>query len=68
VKLIESLSTRREEALLYRRLATLRTDVPLTEEPEDLEWQGALPALKEVSAALGDEGILKRIPRWRDAE
>jgi 5'-3' exonuclease len=67
VKLIESLRTRREEALLYRRLATLRTDVPLTEELADLEWRGAAPALKEVAAALGDEGILKRIPRWRGA-
>ncbi len=65
VKLIESLGTRREEALLYRRLATLRTDVPLSEELADLEWQGALPALKDFSAALGDEGILTRIPRWR---
>jgi 5'-3' exonuclease len=67
LKLTESLRTRREEALLYRRLATLRTDVPLTEELGDLEWRGAAPVLKEVSAALGDEGILKRIPRWRGA-
>jgi len=66
VKLIESLRARYEEALLYRRLATLRTDVPLTEELADLEWRGAAPGLKEVSAALGDEGILKRMPRWRD--
>jgi 5'-3' exonuclease len=66
VKQIESRRTRREEALLYRRLATLRTDVPLTEELGDLEWRGAATGLKEVSASLGDEGILKRIPRWRD--
>jgi len=32
----ESLCARREEALLYRRLATLRTDVPLPEELDDL--------------------------------
>jgi len=67
VKLIESLRTRLDEALLYRRLATLRTDVPLMEELADLEWRGAAPGLKDVSAALGDEGILTRIPRWRDA-
>ena len=66
-KLLESLRSRREEALLYRRLATLRTDVPLTEELKDLEWRGAAPVLKEVCAELGDEGILTRIPRWRNS-
>lgn len=36
-----NLSTRREEALLYRKLATLREDVPLKEKLGDLEWKGA---------------------------
>ena len=36
-----SLRERREEAALYRRLATLRTDVPLAEGLADLEWRGA---------------------------
>ena len=67
VKLIDSLRTRRDEALLYRRLATLRTDVPLAEKVADLEWRGAAPGLNEVCAALGDESILTRIPRWRGA-
>jgi 5'-3' exonuclease len=31
----------REDADLYKRLATLRTDVPLTETLDQLEWQGA---------------------------
>jgi 5'-3' exonuclease len=65
-KLIENLESRREEALLYRLLATLRTDVPLTEELEDLQWRGARPAMKEVCRELGDEAILERLPRWRD--
>ena len=67
MKLIESLRAHREEALLYRRLATLRTDVPLTEELGDLEWRGAAPGLRDLSASLGDEGFLARIPRWRPA-
>ncbi len=37
----DSLAARREEAALYKRLATLRLDVPLAEGLEDLEWQGA---------------------------
>ena len=39
-RLVESLAAHREEALLYRRLATLRDDVPLAEGVADLEWRG----------------------------
>lgn len=38
--LAATLEARREEALLYRRLATLVTDVPLRESLEDLRWRG----------------------------
>jgi 5'-3' exonuclease len=37
----ESLRDHREEAYLYRLLATLRTDAPLGETLDDLRWQGA---------------------------
>jgi 5'-3' exonuclease len=40
-RLAASLASRREDAALYRRLATLRTDVPLAEGLADLEWRGA---------------------------
>lgn len=63
--LTDSLSQRRDEAYLYRTLATLRTDVPLTETLNDLKWRGADPRLKQVCQELGDERILERIPRWR---
>ena len=63
--LTESLSQRREEALLYRQLATLRTDVPLKEKLSDLKWQGAWEQLKKVCQNLGDERIPERISRWR---
>jgi len=39
-RLAATLSARREEALLYRRLATLVTDVPLAGTLEDLRWRG----------------------------
>jgi 5'-3' exonuclease len=38
--LAESLDQGREAALLYRRLATLRTDVPLAEDVDALCWRG----------------------------
>ncbi len=40
-RIAETLRAGREKALLYRKLATLVTDVPLTESLEDLAWNGA---------------------------
>lgn len=63
--LAESLAARREEALLYRKLATLRSDVPLKEKLSDLKWQGAYARLKKLCGELGDERLVERIPQWR---
>src|SRR5688572_17194094 len=52
--LAESLSQRRQEALLYKKLATIRTDVPLEEKLADLKWQGAQRRLNELCAEMGD--------------
>jgi len=41
LRLAESLKSNMEAALLYRRLGTLRRDVPLKESLYDLEWRGA---------------------------
>ena len=65
-RLVESLGTHREEALLFRRLATLRDDVPLHEVLADLEWRGAAPEFDEVCRELGDEALAKRLTRRRD--
>ena len=64
-RLVESLHAHRQEAFLYRELATLRTDVPIAQELKDLEWQGAAAALKEVCRELGEETLVTRIARWR---
>ena len=66
-RLVESLAAHREEAFLYRRLATLRDDVPLEEGLADLEWRGARAELEEVCRELGDEGLAKRVTKHRDA-
>jgi 5'-3' exonuclease len=60
-RLVESLAAHREEAFLYRRLATLRDDVPLEEGLADLEWRGARAELDDVCRELGDEELLKRV-------
>jgi 5'-3' exonuclease len=65
-RLAATLRERREEAALYRRLATLRTDVPLVESLADLEWRGARrPDLEEICREIGAEELLARVHRWR---
>ena len=66
-RLAASLRGRREDAALYRRLATLRTDVPLAESLEALEWRGARRGdLGALCREIGAEGLLPRVPRWRE--
>ncbi len=62
--LAKSLAEQRDDALLYRRLATLRLDVPLPEtEPEQLRWAGGRqPELDELCQSLGLESLLDRLP------
>ena len=63
-RLAENLAAQSEQALLYRRLTTLRSDVPLNERVDDLEWRGARPELRQLCAELGAEDIPNRIMRW----
>ncbi len=65
--LAENLNTRRNEAQLYKQLATLRTDVPLEESVADLEWRGARRAeLEAVCEEIGDAALLARVSHWRE--
>jgi 5'-3' exonuclease len=64
-KLLENLQKDYKDALLFRELSTLRTDVPLKETLTDLKWQGAYPRLKKLCHELGDERIPERVTRWR---
>ena len=63
--LLENLKTHYDDALLFRELSTLRTDVPIKETLTDLKWQGATPRLKKVCRELGSESVLERVKRWR---
>jgi 5'-3' exonuclease len=64
LRLAERLRAQQEEALLYRRLATLRLDVPIQERLADLKWRGAHQHLKRLCAELGSQTFPKRVPRW----
>lgn len=68
--LSKTLRERRDDAMLYRDLATLRTDVPMTDEPralvDELAWKGARrDKLHEVCARLGETALLDRVTRFR---
>lgn len=63
-RLAATLASRRDEALLYKRLATLVRDVPLVESRADLEYRGALRApFEELCRRLE---IRPRWTRFRD--
>ena len=63
-RLAENLANHREEARLYLRLATLRTDVPLPESVDDLAWYGAHEGFRKLCVELGASDLLDRVPRW----
>ncbi len=55
-----TLAQRREDAMLYRTLATLALDVPLTDDLESLRWHGPTEDWAAVCASLGQGGGLER--------
>jgi 5'-3' exonuclease len=64
-RLSATLESRRQDALLYKRLATLVTDVPLRESLDDLAFKGVPRAAYEAlcdQLALGD--LRTRPARW----
>jgi 5'-3' exonuclease len=64
-KLAATLRHQIGDALLYRFLATLRRDVPLSESLEDLEWRGVPAEPFEAFCALhGFESLADRVPHW----
>jgi 5'-3' exonuclease len=47
-------------ALLFKHLATLRTDAPLFDDVEELRWRGPTAAFAECAERLGDARLLPR--------
>ena len=51
----------RKFALLFKDLATLRTDEPLFKNVDELEWHGTTPAFAAVADKIGNASLLKRV-------
>ncbi|MFE8604628.1 5'-3' exonuclease [Archangium violaceum] len=64
-KLAATLREHREDALLYRKLATLVTDAPISKSLEDLAWAG-VPRARFLSLcdSLGLTTVKTRPKRW----
>jgi 5'-3' exonuclease len=54
------LKTNRDAALLFKKLATLKTDAPLFRNVDELAWCGPGPDFPAWTARLGDARLLER--------
>lgn len=50
-----------EAALLFKRLATLRSDLPLFSDVDQLRWTGAKPQFKDWVERIADPRLLTRV-------
>ncbi len=57
----EVLGERRAQALLFKNLATLRTDAALFGDVDELRWRGPTESFEQTVAKLGDERLLTRV-------
>jgi len=64
-RLAANLAERREEALLYKRLATLAEDAPINRRLAELEWKGVpRGAFEDFCAEMNADRLLTRPRRW----
>jgi 5'-3' exonuclease len=59
----EIMGERRELALLFKKLATLRTDAELFTDVDELKWRGPSEAFAACAANLGDTKLVERCRR-----
>jgi len=60
------LGPNREPALLFKDLATLRTDAPLFSDVEQLRWNGAMDSFPAVAEKIGDPRLATRVQELTD--
>jgi len=63
----ESLRGGVEEALLFKRLATLRADAPLFSDVDALRWRGPTAAFPAAAGKIGDARLLPRVASLQSA-
>src|SRR4051812_7784559 len=63
----EVLGSRRDAALLFKRLATLRTDAPLFESVDALRWRGPTAGFDAFAERIADPRLLERCHKLASA-
>jgi 5'-3' exonuclease len=61
------LGEQRDLALLFKKLATLRTDAPLFKKVETLRWRGPTPAFAKWAKRMDAPRLLERCEKAADA-
>jgi 5'-3' exonuclease len=56
----EALGDRRQQALLFKDLATLRTDAPLFQDVDELRWRGPTEEFPAWGERMGDPKLVER--------
>jgi 5'-3' exonuclease len=64
----EVLKDQRTIALLFKDLATLRTDAPLFNKVDKLRWQGPTPAFAAMAKKIDDARLTKRVAALKERE
>ncbi len=59
-KLAKTLADQLEDALLFRRLATLEVDAPTAADVDELRWTGPAPELEAMAARVDAPDLLER--------
>jgi 5'-3' exonuclease len=62
----ETLGADRERAILFKSLATLRTDATLFANVDDLEWKGPTPAFADWATRIDDKRLQSRAAEATD--
>ncbi|MGI9605189.1 MAG: 5'-3' exonuclease [Acidimicrobiales bacterium] len=60
-KLAKTLSDQRDLALLFRRIATLELDAPVSESIDEMEWTGPTTEFTAVAESIDAQSALRRI-------
>ena len=59
------LGQHRADALLFKKLATLRTDADLFDDVDELRWSGPTPAFAAMAETIDAVGLVARIAKLR---
>lgn len=54
-------------AILFKDLATLRTDIPLFKKVDELKWQGPRREFGSVTKKIGDSWLAERVKKLQDS-